>query len=428
MKLFDRYNIEHNFPRGVFLSPIGEVPSLDIIIPEIKSQTLFVPVIPDARGNYELIAPESAHVTSGELLATGLSRVLSPCGGRLDSIGSCYVPGFGNSPAYCLRTDPNACISMFLEHTGHGIFPTDAASEHVLGQIRDAGIICANGRLLSDYLSELSETHIAILIANASPPEPDFNTPAAILKNYPEKVYAGLAILRHVLGATTSMLAYPWSMTIDNEYAEMWAVKTVQVSDKYPQYHPRTLLETLRRRRLIDKQQYSSNVVFDIQTLALVEQAVMANQPMTARIVTVAGNAADRPGHYLLPVGTAISDLLSIAQVCDDCKCVIAGWSLTGRAIDPTRTVVGPNCESFTVMKQASTTSPDRCTRCGRCIEFCPAALDPSKINELIEYGNFDKAQRYGLDKCLNCGLCSYCCSAGLKIHENIKMAKKLRQ
>ncbi len=431
MKLFDRYNIEHNFPRGVFLPPLGEIPPLQISSVKELSAKLHIPIVPDNSGRYEIKTASAEQVDAGALLACGLVNVFSPCSGKMAGLTQCFLPGRGECPAVIFQPEQRAFPALYDDDTPQAINPDSVSPEQIIEQIRQAAIVSLTGEPLADILTALRQQPVAAVLANAAPQEPQLNSPAAILSCYPEKVYAGLAIVRHVLQARAALLAYPWHLDIDRDFAEIWNVAAVPVSEKYPQYHPQALSQTLRRRGIIQSREM--NAIFDIQSLALIERAVMAHLPAAARIVTLAGAAAHRPGHYLVPIGFALTELLTLAGLDPEEIVVIAGGSLTGQALDPQRTVIGPWDQNYTVMAKeqmgaaagrAAFTQPQRCIRCGRCVEFCPALLDPARLNDLIETGKVRQARREGLADCLHCGLCSYCCPAKLNIHENIIMSQ----
>lgn len=422
MKLFNRYNIERNFPRGVFLEPLGKIPPFEIRPLTGYKGELFVPIASEEKECYDILKQDGSVVMANDLLLEKPVSVFSPCGGTIHSLERVYVNYLGLCRAFCIKPDREFESHSYGRHGNISFNPYETDSSYILGMLDNAGIFCNDGRLLVDVLRGLSASKIDVVVANASPPEPDINTPAAILNTFPEKVYAGLAILRHLLAAKRTLLAYPCDIEIDTDFADMWQVQTVEVSEKYPQYHSVTLSKTLHRRKIIQKTEKCA--VFDIQTLALVERAVFAHLPLTERIVTIAGDAVEDPGHYIVPVGLPVSDLLSFAGV-EYYDAVISGRSLTGTLIEPGRTVVGPFCESFTVLKNIPHRTSNCCNRCGRCIEFCPVKLDPIGLNDLIEKRDFETAVSYGLFDCIECGLCSYCCCSGLKIMDNIRMAKR---
>ncbi len=427
MNFLKRHNIERNFPRGIYLSPLGEIPSFEITELDGYTGNLFIPV-PEYEGMpAEIKNNDGSRVSAGEVLACSPEPIYSPCDGEIVSLTYCQIQKYGECRAICIKPSKSFCTRIYVGHGNKSVMPEKTDSSYILELISKTGIVCSDGVLLYDKLCELKSKHIRIVIANAASPEPDINTPAAILNSYPDIVYTGLALMKHFFEAETAIMAYPNELEIDTENPDNWQVLTVPISEKYPQYHPKCVLQTLCRQSVISRKDTEHSVVFDIQTLALIERAILAGINPTERIVTVCGDAVDNPGHYLVPVGLPVSELLEIAQVKNHYECIVAGRSLTGAAVDPARTVIGPFCESYVVIKESSRNAPDRCLNCGRCIEFCPAALDPIRLNDLIELQDFIKAEQYGLFDCLECGLCSYCCPAGLKILENIKMAKRIK-
>ena len=425
MNFLKRHKIERNFPRGIYLTPLGKIPSFEITELDGYTGELFIP-IPELDGMpVDLQVTDGVRVSAGDVLALSPEPVFCPCDGEIKSLTYCQVQQFGECRAICLKPATPFCTHMYLEHGNKAVMPHDTDSKYVLELIRNSGIVCSDGTLLYKKLCELRKKNVRVVIANAAPPEPDVNTPAAILNSYPDKVYTGMALMRQFFEAESSIIAYPNELEIDTEYADIWQVRTVPISEKYPQYHPKCVLETLCKQSEISRKDTNHCAVFDIQTLALIERVVLAGIKPTERIVTVSGNAVEQPGHYLVPIGLPVSELMVIAKVNEHYDCIVAGRSLTGVPVDPARTVVGPFCESYVVIRESSRIAPDRCFRCGRCIEFCPAGLDPIRLNDLIEMEDYIKAEQYGLFDCLECGLCSFCCGSGLKILNNIKMAKR---
>ena len=425
MNFFKQQKIERNFPRGIYLSPLGKIPSFEIAEIDGYTGELYIPV-PELNGMpSDLRVADGAKVLAGDILALSPEPIYSPCDGVVQSLTYCQVKQYGECRAICIKPSQPFSTHLYLEHGNKSAMPDKTDSKYILELISSSGIVCSDGTLLYEKLCELKNRHIRVIIANAASPEPDVNTPGAILNSYPDKVYTGMALLRHFFEAETSIMAYPNELEIDTEYADIWQVQTVAISEKYPQYHPKCVLQTLRKQGIISRKDTEHSTVFDIQTLALIERVVLAGIKATERIVTVCGDAVENPGHYLVPIGLPLSELLEIAQVDEHYDCIVAGRSLTGSAVDVARTVVSSFCESFVVIKKISEISPDRCFRCGRCIEYCPAGLDPIRLNDLIEVRDYIKAERYGLFDCIECGLCSYCCGSGLRILENIRMAKR---
>ena len=73
--------------------------------------------------------------------------------------------------------------------------------------------------------------------------------------------------------------------------------------------------------------------VFNVSSCAAVCRAVEEGRPLTERIVTVSGQAVERPGNYLVPIGTSFRDLLAAAGgLRVNARKVISGGPMMGMA------------------------------------------------------------------------------------------------
>ena len=71
------------------------------------------------------------------------------------------------------------------------------------------------------------------------------------------------------------------------------------------------------------------------------------------------------------------------------------------------------------------------CTRCGRCMEVCPAGIDILTVLEIYaQYKGNDRTALYqlnalqanaGPEDCIECGVCSTHCSAGIAIKDIVR-------
>ena len=66
------------------------------------------------------------------------------------------------------------------------------------------------------------------------------------------------------------------------------------------------------------------------------------------------------------------------------------------------------------------------CIRCGRCLDVCPANINPTKIAHAVKYGHMDIAEQYHMNTCIECGCCSYICPANIEVKGYINTGKIL--
>jgi electron transport complex protein RnfC len=133
--------------------------------------------------------------------------------------------------------------------------------------------------------------------------------------------------------------------------------------------------------------------------------------------VTIDGNAIQRPGNYVVPLGTEVRHVLDACGVdWDQTPTVIAGGPIMGSPVEPEAIVTAGTGGILALTRdEISEPSHGPCIRCGRCQEVCPLAL-PS--GQLIRQSN-DL-----LLECIECGMCQYTCPAQRPILQEIRKVK----
>jgi electron transport complex protein RnfC len=430
MGLIKSSQIDRDFHGGIYLPPLGVIPSLEITTPTCYPDELLLPLrTGDGTVMQTTVAP-GAKVQAATLLAHSPKchyYLYAPCNGTVgqivenqNSAGNCktLLP-LTTAKNGSSATDASASIAMT---------PQQAQKDALYKTIEASGIIITHtGKSLADFLQHHKSREITTVIANAAPLEPSLNSPLAILHKYPECVFAGLAILKQWLGANQAVMAYPYHLSIDQAAAEQWQVRCLPISEKYPQAYDSAILQTLQKQGHLPRSKHALlyTAVFDIQLLYQVERLVMASQLPTTRIVTVCGNAVEQPAHFLTPIGTPLSHLLKQATLCHNNPSVINGASMTGTAVDIDSSVVSYSSKSFTVIKPYPQRPSHRCIRCGRCIDVCPARIDAAGLAQLIAGEQYHQTLKLGLYDCIDCGICSYLCPSNIPIARLIHDARK---
>ena len=421
--------VDRDFAGGIYLRPLGESPCLDDMVVVSGPTTLRVPLRVGNGAVMEPVVGAGQRVEAGQLLARGGGfRVFAPRGGVVGQRCRVWAGGKGNQPALALEAEAASAASVGAGAGDHlALAPEKASREAVLDRIEQAGIVMPDtGEPLVECLGRLEGQKVLAVVANANPLEPDLTGPLAIMRHWPEQVFAGLAILKRCLGAADALVAYPVNFEIDLAAAEAWQVRCLAVSEKYPQGRSDAVLRTLARQRHLPggRRRKERTLVLNVQMLREVERALFGRQMPTERVVTVSGDGVERPLHFAAPVGLALAELLEQAGLRDDARCVAEGSSLAGFAVEADKAVICPTSESFTVIREVPSQLPQACIRCGWCLDDCPAGIDPARLLELGELGQYQLAWESGLEACTECGICSHICPSHLRIMEHIRMIK----
>ena len=403
MGLIKHSQIDSDFHGGIYLPPIGEIPSLEITTPTNYPDELLLPLrTDDGKLMQTTVAPET-QVQAGTLLAHHPESnyyLYAPCNGTIGQIIENQYHTANCKTLLPLKTIAKNALSPTNIDAHRAITPQQAEKDALYKTIETSGIITAHsGKSLAGFLLHNKNREIATVIANAAPLEPSLNAPLTILHKYPERVFAGLSILKQWLGAKQAVLAYPYHLSIDQAAAEQWQVRCLPISEKYPQAYDNAILQTLQKQGHLprSKRDLRHVAVFDIQLLYQLERLVMASQLPTTRIVTICGNAVEKPTHFLTPIGTPLSLLIKQAKLCHTHPCSIDGGSMTGSAVDIDSSVVTYTTKAFTIIEPNARRTVHQCIRCGRCIDVCPARLDAARLAQLITNERYNQTIKSGI-------------------------------
>jgi Na+-translocating ferredoxin:NAD+ oxidoreductase subunit C len=428
-------SMKRDFVGGIYLAPLGGTPPVDRIEPVDYPGDLRLPLGFGPGGDMHLLVKKDDVVERGALLASDAQgyHLYAPRGGVVGDIVEVWLAGKPDQPAVLLHPLPDAPeIAPPVESSDHNIkrlidLTDDVrySAQAVWQTIDRAGLLLpTTGEPLSRYLRDLDERKIEIVIANAAPLEPTLNTPLAMMHNQPERIFAGLSILKRWLDADRAILTYSHGFRIDLHNADPWRIQCVAIGEKYPQAGGSAVLKTLERMGLIKSRKVRAAVVFDCQTLSQVERAVLAGELPTTRIVTISGDGVRRPGHFIAPIGLPLMVLLERAGIYPDVRCVVEGSTLAGAALDPELSVVTPMSENYIVVRAVAQDQPQTCVRCGWCIHDCPARIDPARLYHLARSGQYMLGPGHRMNDCVECGICTYVCPSHLRILDHIRMMK----
>lgn len=66
----------------------------------------------------------------------------------------------------------------------------------------------------------------------------------------------------------------------------------------------------------------------------------------------------------------------------------------------------------------------EQCIRCSKCVDKCPAFLEPTTLATLVKFRKIDELEKNGLSACIECGTCSYVCPSHIPLLDYIRQGK----
>lgn len=215
-----------------------------------------------------------------------------------------------------------------------------------------------------------------------------------------------------------------------NDNTEYSKLKVATCKTKYPQGDSKRLSEALVG-RIVPQNGVTNDVgVFltNVATAMAYYDAVTKGTPSYERVITVSGSGIETPKNLVVKIGTPVKDILeACGGVKENFVEIVCGGPMTGKSIFDMDSPVTKTTSGILVFteKEKPEYEESPCIRCSRCVDHCPANINPTDINAAILRGNVELAAELHADQCMECGICSFVCPAKRYLSESIKLAKR---
>ncbi len=334
----------------------------------------------------------------------------------------------------CIVIEPDG-RDQWIERTPVEDYTALDASE-LRNIIRNAGIVGLGGAGFPTYikLNPAAGKAIETLIINGVECEPYITCDDRLMRERPAEIVAGIAIIRHALGARQVIVAIednkPEAFAAMREAAREHDFEVVQVPTCYPQGGEKQLIHTLTGRECPSDglPLHVGIVVQNVATAAAVHRAVERGEPLISRIVTVTGDAVPERRNLEVAIGTPVEALLEqCGGTTEALDRIIMGGPMMGFALHhrDVPVVKTTNCLLAATRENVAPPSPVLpCIRCGACAEACPVNLLPQQLYWYSRAKEFDHAQDYFLFDCIECGCCAYVCPSNIPLVHYYRYAK----
>lgn len=299
--------------------------------------------------------------------------------------------------------------------------------ETILNAIKEAGIVGLGGAGFPTYVKYSSNAVINSLLVNAVECEPYLTTDYITMKNNINYLLEGINILMKLSEAKEAVIAFKNNKKdlkelIEKELVNYPSVRIVEVKDKYPMGWEKLLIKTVYKKTYERLPSEVGIVVNNAQTVISVAKALTDGEVIANRLLTVSGDAVN-PRNVIVPVGTIAKNILEKCGYLEEEVCVLAGGPMTSKANFNDEFPIEINNGALTVMKKkVYETQP--CLRCGKCIEHCPAGLQPIQLKNAFDDKAVKELQAFDCSKCVECGMCSFVCPSKIELTDAIKKAK----
>ncbi|WP_018651174.1 electron transport complex subunit RsxC [Actinobacillus capsulatus] len=309
-------------------------------------------------------------------------------------------------------------------------------SDQIIQKVYQYGIAGLGGAVFptASKLS-LADKRCNLLIINGAECEPYITCDDRLMQDYTAELIEGIRILRYVLRPKEVILAIE-----DNKPKAIKAIqKALKGSDdihvqpiptKYPSGASDQLVQVLtgleipQGKRTIEM----GIVMHNVGTAFAVKRAVMDDEPLIERVVTLTGDKIRNKGNVWARLGTPIQHLLEQVDYQADSRFpVFLGGPMTGFILQSLQAPITKtaNCIIAPDHFEYAPPEPERsCIRCSSCSDACPVGLLPQQLYWFARSDDHDKSKEYHLDACIECGVCAYVCPSYIPLIQYFRQEK----
>ncbi len=384
--------------------------------------------------------PAQAIVKKGDRVLLG--QLIGQCHGFVSA--AVHAPVSGAVTA--VDTAPHASGRMVpaieIENDGTDEWHPDVhplaapTRETIIKAVQAAGIVGMGGATFPAHvkLQPPEGKTITTLILNAAECEPFLTCDYRLMLEEHNRIVRGAELLMQALNVAQCIIAVednkPDAVRLLRDALRGRDGMQVQtLHTHYPQGGEKQLIYALTGREVPSGglPMDVGCVVHNVGTAAAVADAVDLGRPLIERIVTVSGDAVERPGNFRVRIGTTIGALLAAAGLDQErCAKVIAGGPMTGPAVANLDIPVAKGTSGVLAFSAAwvAAREPDACVRCGRCGAACPVGLNPTLLETLAVQRDVAGVQLLKAQDCIECGCCAYICPSHRALVQGIRYAK----
>lgn len=294
-------------------------------------------------------------------------------------------------------------------------------------RIRQAGIAGLGGAGFPTYAKlSVAREKAEIVIINGAECEPYITADDRLMREHAREILEGVEIIKHILRPTITIIAIE-----DNKPEAIAAFLLHPLPDdvivrviptKYPSGSARQLIEILTGKQVpAGGRSLSMGVVMvNVGTTYAIRQAIIEDEPLIRRVVTLTGSQFKKAGNAWVRLGSSVRWLLTqFSLVPEPRQRVIMGGSMMGFTL-PHADVPVVKITNCLLAPSVSELPPRddevNCIRCAKCADVCPVKLLPQQLYWYSRAGDHENAEKYNLSDCIECGACAWVCPSNIPL------------
>ena len=394
------------------------------------------------------IVQKGDKVKVGTLIAEASSFISAPIfssvSGTVAAIDNAIDATGYRKPAIIINVEGDEWVETIdrsdkLEHLSEN---TELTSEEIISRVTAAGVVGMGGACFPTHvkLSPPPPTKAECVIINAVECEPYITADYRLMMEHADEIIVGLELLMKAAKVTRGYIGIetnkPKAIALLTEKISNLKpqnsnqIEVVPLKQRHPQGGEKQLVDAVIGRQVPAPPAIPVNVgaiVQNVGTAYAVYEAVMKRKPLFERYTTVTGKQLQKPGNFLVRMGTPMQLLIDLCGgMPEGDNKLLAGGPMMGKALTSTEVPICKGTNSVTILTNddARRLEPQPCVRCAKCVGVCPMGLEPYLLAKLSEYKQWERAEQETIVNCIECGSCQFTCPAHRPLLDYIRQGK----
>lgn len=328
----------------------------------------------------------------------------------------------------------------FENKTDPNIKPVDInTAQDLVNAARECGLVGLGGAGFPTYIKLKADENkpIDTLIINGAECEPYITADYRECIENPDDILFGIYFIKNILNIKNVIIAIEdnkpkaidllYKIAADKQDIND-EVKLMKLKSRYPQGAEKVLVYTACKRKIpLGKLPADVGcIVLNITSIGVLARYIKTGMPLTHKRITVDGNAIEKTGNYLCPIGMSIADILDNLGM-KDAEKILLGGPMMGNAISDLSVPLVKQNNAILCFKgkESLAFEPTNCINCARCMNACPMNLAPRGIEVAIEFkATAEELKQKGAEYCIECGSCAFSCPARRSLVQAMRLAK----
>lgn len=307
-----------------------------------------------------------------------------------------------------------------------------ATKEEIVEAIKNSGITGSGGSGFPTYVKYNSDAKIDTVLINGVECEPYITIDYKLMLDFADDLVTGVKYMLKASGASKAIIAFKVGKpklkeAVSKAIEGISNIEIKEVPDVYPMGWERTLVKEIFNKRYKTLPS-EIGVVVNNSTTAIKIARALEGRPEFTSGVTMSGEALAKPTNVIVPQGAKVADIVAKiggyqSNVEAGAAKLVMGGPMMGKAVVTDDVAISSYANAVNVLYDEGLEEV-ACLRCSRCVEYCPAGLQPVQIKDAEKAQDVAQLEKLAADTCISCGLCSYICPSRIQVTDYTSKGK----